>query len=51
MSFLLELLFLIMNDEKEVLIPLREGLVRKIDRKNKVMHIDAPPGLIELYLG
>jgi 16S rRNA processing protein RimM len=41
----------IMNGEKEVLIPLREGLVQKIDRKNKVMHIDAPPGLIELYLG
>jgi len=40
----------IMNEEKEVLIPLREGLVQKIDRKNKVMHIDAPSGLIELYL-
>jgi 16S rRNA processing protein RimM len=41
----------IMNEEKEVLIPLRKGLVQKIDRKNKVMHIDAPSGLIELYLG
>jgi 16S rRNA processing protein RimM len=41
----------IMKDEKEVLIPLIEGLVVELDRNNKVMTIKAPEGLIELYLG
>jgi 16S rRNA processing protein RimM len=41
----------ILKDGREVLIPLREGLVKKLDRKNKIMNIEAPEGLIELYLG
>jgi 16S rRNA processing protein RimM len=41
----------ILNNGIEVLIPLRDGLVKKIDRKNKIMNIEAPEGLIELYLG
>ena len=41
----------IQNGEKEVLIPLIDGLVEKVDRKNKRLHIKAPEGLIELYLG
>jgi 16S rRNA processing protein RimM len=41
----------ILNNGAEVLIPLREGLVKKLDRKNKIMNIEAPEGLIELYLG
>ncbi len=41
----------IMKDEKEVLIPLIEGVVVELDRKKKVMTIEAPAGLIELYLG
>lgn len=41
----------IMNNGKEVLIPLIDGVVQVVDRKKKEMHICAPEGLIELYLG
>lgn len=41
----------IMNGEKEVLIPISNNVVQKVDRKKKKLHIQAPPGLIELYLG
>lgn len=37
--------------EKEVLIPLLKDLVQKVDRQNKELHIKAPEGLIEIYLG
>lgn len=36
--------------DKEVLIPLVKNLVQELDRKNKKMVINAPDGLIELYL-
>ncbi|NBW59963.1 MAG: 16S rRNA processing protein RimM [Crocinitomicaceae bacterium] len=35
---------------KEVLVPIFDGLVQKIDRKNKILYIKAPEGLIDLYL-
>jgi len=35
---------------KEILVPIVDEIVKKIDSKNKVIHIDAPEGLIELYL-
>ena len=35
----------------EVLIPLRDGTVSKVDREKKELHVQVPPGLIELYLG
>ena len=35
----------------EVLIPLRDGTVTQVDREKKELHVQAPPGLIELYLG
>lgn len=38
------------NGDKEVLIPLFEGLVQAIDRKKKTMTVSAPAGLIEMYL-
>ncbi len=40
----------IMKDGKEILVPLVEGLVKKVDRKNKELHISAPEGLVDLYL-
>ena len=39
------------KDEKEILVPLIDGVVQKVDRKKKELHITAPDGLIELYLG
>ena len=41
----------IMKGEKEVLIPLIEGVVVELDRQKNIMTINAPAGLIELYLG
>ena len=41
----------VINGEKEVLVPLIDGVVQKVDRLNKTLHITAPDGLIELYLG
>ena len=40
----------VMNGSKEVLIPLLDDLVKKVDRENKILFINAPTGLISLYL-
>ena len=40
----------IIKGEKEILVPLLDGLVKKVDRKNKELHIQAPEGLVDLYL-
>ena len=36
--------------EKEVLIPVVDEIIQKVDRKKKLLMIAAPPGLIEIYL-
>jgi len=41
----------VLKGEKEILIPLLKGLVTKVDRKKKKLHISAPEGLVDLYLG
>jgi len=41
----------IKKDFKEVLIPVTDHIVLKVDRDNKVIEVDAPEGLIDLYLG
>lgn len=40
----------ILKDKKEILIPLTDDMIRKVDRKNKVLHLITPDGLIDLYL-
>lgn len=35
---------------KEILVPIVDEIVKKIDRKKKTIHIEAPEGLIDLYL-
>lgn len=40
----------IMNGEKEVLIPFVEGLTERVDRTEKKLYINAPEGLIGMYL-
>jgi 16S rRNA processing protein RimM len=39
------------KDGVEILIPLQNNVVQEVDRKNKVLKVTAPPGLVELYLG
>jgi 16S rRNA processing protein RimM len=36
--------------EKEILIPITDDIIKKVDRKNKEISIDAPDGLIDIYL-
>jgi 16S rRNA processing protein RimM len=38
------------KDKKEILIPIFEGLIQKVDRKKKILYIEAPEGLIDLYI-
>ena len=38
------------KDGIEVLIPIFEGLVQKVQRKKKELYVKAPEGLIDLYL-
>ena len=42
--------FSIIFEHKEILIPVRDEIIMDLDRKNKILYIDAPEGLIELYL-
>jgi len=41
----------IMNEATEVLIPVSDEIIQKIDRKKKEIYIKAPEGLIDIYLG
>ena len=43
-------IFQIMKNEKEILIPIIDQVIKKVDRTEKVMYIEAPNGLIDLYL-
>jgi len=43
-------LFSIDHKGKEILIPVSEDIIKKVDRKKKVIEIEAPEGLIEIYL-
>jgi len=38
-------------DTKEVLIPLNEDTLKKIDHRKKEIHVKLPEGLLEIYLG
>lgn len=43
-------LFQIMNCGKEILVPVIDEVIKEVDRKNRLLYIDAPSGLIDLYL-
>jgi 16S rRNA processing protein RimM len=34
----------------EILVPIFEGLIQKVERKKKELYIKAPEGLIDLYI-
>jgi len=38
------------EDNKEVLIPLSDEIIKKVDRRKKQISIEAPEGLLEIYL-
>jgi 16S rRNA processing protein RimM len=41
----------VMFGTKEILLPMVDRILLKVDRKKKELHVLAPDGLIELYLG
>ena len=43
-------IFQIMKGENEILIPAKEEFIISIDRKNKQLLLDAPAGLIDIYI-
>ena len=43
-------LFQIMNGKTEILIPILDQIIDKVDRENKTIYIVAPEGLIDIYL-
>lgn len=43
-------LFQIMKDDTEILIPVIDPVIKKVDREEKCIYIVAPNGLIDLYL-
>lgn len=44
-------LFICRNGEREVLIPMNDSCLRAVDREGRRIVVDAPEGLIDLYLG
>ncbi|MFA6807304.1 MAG: ribosome maturation factor RimM [Bacteroidales bacterium] len=43
-------LFSILYNEKEILMPIVDPIIEKVDREAKIIYIKAPQGLIDLYL-
>ncbi|NVN18017.1 16S rRNA processing protein RimM [Muricauda sp. HICW] len=44
-------LFEIKKGDKELLIPVSDDIIIKVDRENKTIHVKTPEGLVDLYLG
>jgi 16S rRNA processing protein RimM len=44
-------LFEILNGSTEILVPLIDDFIVKIDRENKIIYLNTPEGLVDLYLG
>ena len=40
----------VMKDGKEILIPIHDDIIEKVDKKAKILNIKAPEGLIDMYL-
>ncbi|GAA4319009.1 ribosome maturation factor RimM [Flaviaesturariibacter amylovorans] len=38
-------------ESKEALIPLNESTIRSVDHKKRLVHVELPEGLLEIYLG
>ncbi|MDP5231219.1 MAG: ribosome maturation factor RimM [Cellulophaga sp.] len=43
-------LFEVKKDGKELLIPINDQIITKVDRENKTIHVTTPEGLVELYM-
>ncbi len=45
-----QILLTVVVDNKEVLIPLQEGIIRKVDKKEAKIMANLPDGLLDVYL-
>lgn len=43
-------LFEIQKDDKQLLIPVRDEIITKLDKENKIIYVTTPEGLVDLYL-
>ncbi|MBA6313488.1 ribosome maturation factor RimM [Cellulophaga baltica] len=43
-------LFEALKDGKQLLIPINDEIIIKVDRENKTIHVTTPLGLVDLYL-
>ncbi|MEM9078516.1 MAG: ribosome maturation factor RimM [Bacteroidota bacterium] len=43
-------LFEVEKDGKELLIPINDDIISKVDRESKTIHVKTPEGLVDLYL-
>ncbi|MGA9588322.1 MAG: ribosome maturation factor RimM [Salegentibacter sp.] len=43
-------LFEIKNGDKQILIPMNDEFIQKIDKTNKTIYLNTPEGLVDLYL-
>ncbi|MFH6602634.1 ribosome maturation factor RimM [Maribacter algicola] len=43
-------LFEIQKGDKQLLIPINDEIITKVDREQKTIHVKTPDGLVELYL-
>ncbi|MBM3405106.1 MAG: 16S rRNA processing protein RimM [Bacteroidetes bacterium] len=50
LEYPMQYIFRISYHDKEILIPVHDDILKKVDRKNKTISIVAPAGLIDLYL-
>ncbi len=50
LAYPMQALLQVMHKDKEVLIPVADEIILKVDKQLKTIHIHAPEGLIEMYL-
>jgi 16S rRNA processing protein RimM len=43
-------LFEVEKEDKQLLIPVNDDIITKVDRENKCIFVNTPEGLVDLYL-
>lgn len=50
LEFPQQAVFQIENPKGEILIPIVDAYIKKVDKENKIIEVDSPSGLIDIYL-
>ena len=45
-----QVLFEAEKGDRQLLIPVNDAIIQKVDRENQIIHVDTPEGLVSLYL-